>query len=114
MTRTPPPGASPGGPATDPPGSYVEGFLAALAATVVLHPALAVALHLLGQAGGVDTQGGWLPFILLANPMLSELLWVPVAGVVLRRRRRSLQALLVCAGLVFLLNGACWGVWTLA
>ncbi|MFN7145917.1 MAG: hypothetical protein ACK4YP_19225 [Myxococcota bacterium] len=102
------------GPVPPAQGSYVEGFLVALAATAVFHPALAVAVHLLGQAGTVDTQGGWLPVILLANPMLSEVLWVPVAGVALRRRRRSLQALLVCAGLVFLLNGACWGVWTFA
>lgn len=96
--------------AATPSGSYVEGALVALFGGVLVHAGVVVIVYLLGQAGVIEDQAGWLPAILAANPGATTLLWAPLAAIALRRRPKSLQAALVCAGLVLLLNGACWGL----
>lgn len=91
-------------------GSYGQGVLIALAGSVVVHPSLALLAYLLGRPHVTADQAVWFPMILVLTPGVTGLVWVPVAAFLVRDRTRTLQALLVCAGLVFLLNGACWGV----
>lgn len=100
--------------ATPATGSYVEGVLVALFGAILVHPVVVIVVYLLGQADVIEDQAGWLAVILAANPGATTLLWGPLAAIVLRRRPKSLQAALVCAGLVLLLNGACWGLVSLA
>ena len=71
---------------------------------------------LLGLVADTLRAGDDVFLILLALPGLTQLVWIlPLTFFLLRSgKKRTVWGLLVTAGIVFLLNGACWGTFVFA